>query len=950
MRSSARRMKLLPTTWFVCKKCVHCACNYVLWTLWLLLGVLLIFQIKIGLSRELQIPAWLVHRIENKHAARGLVSHFGSVTLDSGGRMLLGDARIYSTLYPEPLLTARTIEVVLNPWAALGGNFGASEVRMQGVELHLPPILSPSGQDEAVLTDSSLVLRVHDRDLTIEQLNARSGSLTIAVRGTVTIPRGENARDLEPREIIDHILATYFQSARQLAKHLPQIAWLDQPHLDVSLSSHPLRAAVARCQLTALGARLPGSLLPGGVSAETIEVGPVSLQASLPLLNQQTWATRIQASTRYLATPADLRADDVRLSLLTTFQNGWKLLPRSLDLAAGSLSFENLTASTVAAQISGNYPQLRASVSARIFDDSWDLKAAGDLSTKFGEVTASSRLTPAIFEFARQRSGRDLAAILKPAAPPSFNIRAAFDSGWKLSRAEGSLSSGAVNAYRVALDKTSADFALVGTDLRVDRIFLKTGESHARGSYRMDTRTFDFRILLEGALRPPAIGGWFSDWWPNFWSHFDFSASAPPRASVEVAGRWGKPYDTLVFVQAEADRPKIRTVSFDEVRTTLFIRPHFYDGLELFAKRDAGTARGTFTRSLDLQKNALRYNSFDVITDIDPREGARIFGKVGNNIVEPFVFQRPPRFKISGRLDGPAAAGGAHEHAVVDIDSTGPFTFFGFRLSDLTARATLNDDDLKISQLKVGFANGTVTGRASLSGKDAERRLGFDATLENGSLGTAIQTLEEFGAHRKNLPPPPRSKFQERLAPGLLGLRLSADGNYQDPYSFKGEGSGEISGAELAQINLLGGLSDVLRSVRLNFTSLRLTSAQTNFKLQGRQLDFSELKITGPSAAIDLTGLYRLDLQQMDFNARVSPFELSRNPLASAVDLVLTPFTSILELKLTGSLDHPNWRFAYGPSSLLRSITGKKDILENAPNPPAPLSIDLLPPPSLRRR
>jgi hypothetical protein len=405
-----------------------------------------------------------------------------------------------------------------------------------------------------------------------------------------------------------------------------------------------------------------------------------------------------------------------------------------------------------------------------------------------------------------------------------------------------------------------------------------------------------------------------------------------------------------VFVCADSTKPVIRDFAFDRVRTTLFIRPHFYDGLELIADREGRHARGTFTRRIDLSKNALHYNTFDVTTDLDPIQGARIFGKVGADIVEPFTFAKPPSLKITGRIDGPAAPDGPHEHAVVDIRSASPFTVYGFPLSDLTANAVLNDEKLKIAVTRAGFAGGSVNGRISLDVRGDERRLGFDASLENSLLGETIQTLEDFGARRKNLPPPPRSKFQERLATGRLGLRLSADGYYQDPYSFKGAGSGEIAGAELAQINLLGGLSEVLRTVKLNFTSLSLNSAQANFKLEGRQLAFSDLKITGPTAAIDLTGLYRLDLQQMDFNARVSPFESSRNPLASAVDLVLTPFSNILELKLSGSLDAPRWRFAYGPSSLLRTLTGKKDAFENIPEPPAPVSVELLPPPSLRRR
>ena len=943
-------MKILPTTWFVCKNCVHGACSFILWTLWLVLGIIFVFQLKIAFSRELTIPAWIVHRLENKHTARGLTAHFGTATIDPRGRILLRDATFSSVKYPEPLLKARSMEVALNFWALLSGDFGASEIQLRGVELHLPPILSPSGHDEPIFTDLDLSLKIHGRELELEQLTTRYANLTVAARGTISIPRSEGTARRDPNRLVDLILKTYFQAARQFATHAPKTAWFDSPHLDIVLDAHPDRAAIAHIRLTALGARLPEARLIKIPAGETLDLGPLTLTAAVPLINQRPWTTRIQLSLAQLDGPEGLRAANVQLSALTGIQSGRRPIPRSFDFSLGQLTFREFTAASATGRITGALPHLHANLGLRFLDEPWQLAGSVDLDERSGTLDASSKISPALIALASRRANRDLGAIVKPTTPPAFAVTAEFAPGWKLSQARARVATGPVDVRRVAIASASAEITYANSALNVQHIVLKTAESEARGRYTMDTRTNDFRFLLTGALRPPDIAGWFSAWWPNFWSHFDFSASSPPRADIEISGRWGRPYDTIVFLHADATSPVIRTVPFDHVRTTLFIRPHFYDGLELVATRGGGFARGTFTREVDLAKNALRYNSFDIATDLDLREAARIFGTTGTDIVEPFVFTRPPRVTATGRLTGPAFSDGPHEQARIQIESNGPFTFFGFPLSNLTTRAVLNDDDLQLDDLRVGFANGYVTGRARLNGKGDQRRLGFDAALENGSLGQAIQTLEEFGAYRKNLPPPPRSKFQERLASGRLDLRLSGDGNYRDPYSFIGSGSGEISGAELAQINLLGGLSEVLRAVRLNFTSLRLNSAQANFKLNGRQLDFSELKITGPTAAIDLTGIYRLDLYQMDFNARVSPFELSRNPLASAVDLVLTPFTNILELKLAGSIDQPRWRFAYGPSSLLRSLAGKKDFEEPASTPsPAP-STQLQPPPSLRRR
>ncbi len=945
--------RLLPASWFVCKHCLRTIGSFALWTLWLALGILFVFLLKIAFSRELTVPAWIVQRIENKHAARGLVSHFGAVTFDTRGRLLLNDARIRSTRHPEPLLTASSIEIVLDPWAVLTGHFAASEIHLRDASLHLPAILSPSGKTEAILTALSLDLGIDDRELAIRRLSTRYAGLTVTARGSLTLPRPDKSAPLEPGTVIERSLKTYLQAARLLATHAPSVAAFDSPRLDLVLTPHPQRAATARIHATAAGARLASTLVPALPAGETLDLGPFALDITLPILGGQPWATRIQISLSQLSAPGGLRAGDARLSLLASLQPGSKPAVRSADLALGRLTVRDLDATALSARITGTLPRLRADAVLRFLDEPWKISGDGDLSARSGDLTVSTRVTPDLIDFAGRRLKRDLSAIIQPATPAALSLDATFAPGWKLDRASGHLASGPVHVRGVDIASATADFAYGGNSLSVDRIVLKTPESVARGSYWMDTRTNDFRIILNGALRPPDIAGWFGGWWPSFWSHFDFSATVPPAADISIGGRWGKPYDTVIFLHADAPRPVIRGALFDHVRTTLFIRPSFYDGIEFVGTRGGASARGTFTRSVDFAKNAFVYQDFNLTTDLDLRDYAGIFGTTGTDIVEPFAFTRPPLVSASGRLTGPASPEGEHQRAKIKIESTGPFTFFGFPLSSLTTSAILNDDDLQLPDLRVGFARGFVVGRARLSGRDDKRRLGFDAALENASLGEAIHTLEAFGAFRKNQPAPATSKVQERLASGRLDLRLSGDGNYRDPYSFIGSGSGEISGAELAQIHLLGGLSQILRTVRLNFTSLRLNSAQANFKLDGRQLDFSELRITGPTAAIDATGLYRLDLQQMNFDAKVSPFDQSRNPLASAVGLVLTPFSSILELRLSGSLDDPRWRFAYGPSSLLRTISGKKDDFEETPAPVPPASDaprNLQPPPSLRRR
>ena len=139
---------------------------------------------------------------------------------------------------------------------------------------------------------------------------------------------------------------------------------------------------------------------------------------------------------------------------------------------------------------------------------------------------------------------------------------------------------------------------------------------------------------------------------------------------------------------------------------------------------------------------------------------------------------------------------------------------------------------------------------------------------------------------------------------------------------------------------MLGILSALLRQTLLNFSTLQLDAARANFTLEGRKLAFSEVKLTGPQAAMDTQGDYFLDTKAVAFTARIYPFQESRGIIGSAVGAVLAPFSQVLEVKLTGQLANPDWAFALGPINLLRSILGiepdSREPLPSPPNAPAP--------------
>jgi autotransporter translocation and assembly factor TamB len=116
---------------------------------------------------------------------------------------------------------------------------------------------------------------------------------------------------------------------------------------------------------------------------------------------------------------------------------------------------------------------------------------------------------------------------------------------------------------------------------------------------------------------------------------------------------------------------------------------------------------------------------------------------------------------------------------------------------------------------------------------------------------------------------------------------------------------------------LLGLLSELL-----NFTALRFTAASADFTVEGAKLVFPNVTVSGANSAIQAHGTYALERRDLDFNARVYPFQESKSFLQSVVGVVLTPLSAALEVKLNGPLDQPKWAFVIGPTNLLRNLSG----------------------------
>ncbi len=895
--------------------CGDCLALIACWTVWLALGALLALQIAIAVSHEVALPRWMLRSLEARFAAANVHARFGRTTFNTTGGVLLENLAFSLPEFEQPVVRARAVYLELDPWLLLAGQVEPRRIHATGLQLLVPGMLTPSGHDEQRVQDLEFTVSPDDTTLLLENLTVRVAGVPLAVHGAVQLPRSRAPGAVPPLPLLARFTTHFAAFCQQLERATQQLPALDDPQLDLDLVSSTTHGAIAHLTLTARKLALP--------QFHAAAVRELRLTARFPLLGDGPALSplAIDAGEIDAGSLANLRR--VHAEIRGAFTPAkLSFAARQLELTAGAVSARGFSVESIVARAEPRpLPQLYAQLVAFLKDVPIAADLNADLSAQTATVHFQGGAAPALLDPIAALIGHDVRRFFDFTAPIDLDVVARFAAGWKFKNLAGHASLGHVDAYRVPIDSAHGEIEFDGRHFLARHAFARLGENFARGSFEQDLKTKDFRFLLEGRLRPLEIGGWFhGEWWRDIFSYFEFP-DTPPPASVDVTGRWFSAPETAVFVFVDTPNPVIRGAHFDFARTRLFIRPNYFVGLEAFGTRGGGEVHGTFARSLAPDGRGWSKFVFAGSASIDLDTGARLLGPALATQLAPFAFAQPPHVKLTGDFDGPGAPSGPHQNLTIAARTTGDFSFYRFPAQNLSFDATLRDSELTVENIRAEAAGGTVAGHARVWGPPEARRLGFDGAVRDADLHRAVTTVTEYAAIRQGRPAAASEKILSGKNTARLDLALSAEGRLDDPFSFVGSGNASLVG-ELGQVRLLGLLSELL-----NFTALRFTNARTDFKIQGTKITFPSLNVTGANSAIAAHGNYFLDRHELDFNARVYPFQESKGLLQSVVGAVLTPFSAVLEVKLTGALDQPKWAFVIGPTNLFRSLS------EGSPSP-----------------
>jgi hypothetical protein len=902
--------------------CLSCAATVACWCVWLVLGATLAVQLYVLVARELPLPGFVRHQLEARLAAESFSLTFARAQFDPAGRLLLEDARLRLASYEDAVVVAESVFLRKSPWSLLSGARAPDEVRIQHATIRLPAPLSPSGTAEPLLRDVHAVLRLDGPIVHIDHLSFRLGPVAVSVSGEFALPaRGGD------RPPVGETVARLLRIAREAVRELPRLDCLERPALNVLLAARPGVGNIADLALSVGGVRQPlGSRL---------EFGPLTATTSLRLDGAGPRPVRIALAATSVVQEGAFAARGVMGQVATQIGLRPWVAPGDFVLEASArecTAWGERAEAPVAAVRWRSGDTVSASVAAAVRDSVLVASGTADPVSRSGRLTVRGAVPPALVDAVLVPRAPRLARHLKFAEPVEVEAEAEFSAGWAFAGLRSRVRGGALDSNGVAFTAlrgridVDADGSFLAHDAHVE-----AGGNRAAGSYWMNLRTMDYRMLLTGRLQPPHIAPWFrSGWWSRFWEDIRFPGDAP-RADVDVRGNWRDPDDTTYFGWTEAGPAVVRGADFERARVRVFVRPQFAHVFDLEVSRagSAEWARGWFKRSADNATRSLRRLDYDLTGRLSPGILGAIGGEPAQLLLAPWGFGPPPLIAFQGRTE--YRPGRADPEATFRGEATGPLTYEGFPLDRVRAAGGVSGGDVRIDSLEVEVAGGKGTAKASLAGTGDGRRLGFDFYLDGADLVRGIRALQTYEAnHAKGqLQASPNAELLKRASGGRLNFALSAQGHPERLSSFAGSGNLEIAGAELGEVHLFGLLSQVLSGLSLNFSSLKLDTLRGSFRLGEGRVHFPDIRVTGPTALIDGKGDFLLEGRTLDFTAGFKPYEGNRNLITGVIGIVVNPLASILELRLTGPVSKPKWTVSLGGTPARAPAPALP-----APNPP----------------
>ncbi|MBL9174658.1 MAG: hypothetical protein JNL10_14065 [Verrucomicrobiales bacterium] len=463
-----------------------------------------------------------------------------------------------------------------------------------------------------------------------------------------------------------------------------------------------------------------------------------------------------------------------------------------------------------------------------------------------------------------------------------------------------------VHEVRIPFDVTPESLRVEGLTVAIPSGTLMAGLEAAPESG-------DWRVSVNGALNPLEIAALFRS--PGLDAQLDLvGITDPPWISGEVRGRLGDPDRTGAVLKVALTNATYRGESITELRTTVTYTnlQLSFAGIELF--QGTNVARVPSMR-YDIPARLLYItNGFSTLNVAGL---VRAIGPKTAKVLAPYQFLEAPTVRVNGAIPVMDDVTGS----VVFQASVPRFQWWYFEFENLLATVGWEGEHLSITNVAGGFYGGLVSANVGVNVHDRDDAVfHFNASYADVDLSRLIADL---------------TMSTNRLEGTLSGEVTVLEGHGRQDRPWKGYGNAQLRNGYLWDLPLFGLMSPAFESVSPGLGTAKFRDGNALFTITNRSVDFSRVELLSPAMRLQMRG-------PVDFDGRLR-LVLEAEPLRDVplfgplVNLVLSPFTKLLEYDITGTLEKPEAELRHVPSFLLiplQPFHTLKSVFKSAPPPP----------------
>lgn len=882
----------------ICTRC-GCACvslgNFILFTLATIQAMAIGFFL---FQNNLPIPGF-VNNLISAQLSDDVSIEYNNLQVDLFGGFFFENLTIRNSLNNEPMFSFEALRGQLSLSNLLLGNKPLiNEFQVFNGNVFISAIHSPSGNNEPILNDVTIEIKGYGEYLMIDRLSAKYQDIHVSLQGEGYFP-------LPLKKQINTVADSHrviVQSLLDLREHIP-LSLTTPLNLHLNWSRKKNRNS----RLDAIG-WIESLSWKHHINADHVLFSAKDIQPEARSIGPAKLVARKISSPR----------SSLQSGPITLYFNGGNLPGKtstsssSIHASLRNLCFRNFKNAIL--QINWNpYDQLKhfeflfgygqGQVNGNLLfsEDVSGMTWPDMLAKAHVQGTANLPHDPQLIN----RLNEHLPLFENfPVSWDNLQIRFSgfgihpSERSWKLNFISDGLRVSGIN-----YDSVSSNFHLDEHQFSLDRIFIKRNrQEFVRGSFSQNLDTLDFHMALTGSVFPDILDSYLPfHWWQNLWKNMEVS-EVPVDADVYVHGNWNTMSDIQNVTRAKTKHLTFNhaTADFVDVRVR---HKNSWTAIEnLYAEKDDGhlEARFFWFRLPD-HPHFVRRQWMQIESTLD---WETVVDALPSNPSEALSFPSPPNAQIQGNS---WIFHDKEREDLRDWDFTlleAPYlNIHNLNFDNVLASGSISNDSIRVSQLHARLAEGSVEGsfyRKNLD--DGSNAFSLKASIQNASYPKFVNGILPFFDPDKEL----YDEFVDPAVGGRISADFSLKGNSDAFQSFQGNGRFAVDNANLGTIHIFGGLSRLLSTIGLNFTSLSLQKAEASWVWNQDTLRFSQMVISGPTASIDAQGSLSVPDTNLDF--QVNAFGLN-----SLIGVMMSPLSSNFGFQLSGTLADPQWSWRITP-------------------------------------